>query len=92
VLETQGIFNVMVVGADGIVEQRPVTPAERVGSLWAITSGLNAGDKVIVEGLLKVRPKMKVNAQEVAIEEKQEKKEEASATAANAPAAEGAKQ
>jgi membrane fusion protein (multidrug efflux system) len=74
VQETQGTFNVMVVAAD-TVEQRPVVPAERVGSLWVIESGLKSGDKVIVEGLQKVRPKAKVKAQEVPIEEEEGPKE-----------------
>jgi membrane fusion protein (multidrug efflux system) len=74
VQETQGTFNVMVVAGD-TVEQRPVVPAERVGSLWVIESGLKSGDKVIVEGLQKVRPKAKVKAQEVPIEEEEGPKE-----------------
>ncbi|MFN0241625.1 MAG: efflux RND transporter periplasmic adaptor subunit [Planctomycetota bacterium] len=69
VQETQGIFSVMVLGQGDELEQRPVTPAERVGSLWVIASGLKGGERVVVEGLQKVRPKMKVNAQEVPAEE-----------------------
>jgi membrane fusion protein (multidrug efflux system) len=76
VQEIQGIFNVMVVGPGDTVEQRQVAPAERVGSLWVIESGLKAGDRVIVEGLQKVRPKMKVVAKEVPIEEKEMAKED----------------
>ena len=34
---------------------RPVQAGERIGSLWLIDSGLNPGEKVIVEGLQKVR-------------------------------------
>ncbi len=33
-----------------------VTPAERIGTLWVIDSGLKAGDRIVVEGLQKVRP------------------------------------
>jgi len=72
VQEVQGIFNVMVVGDGNTVEQRPVETAERIDSLWVIASGLKSGDRVIVEGLQKVRPKMAVNAQEVPIEEKKD--------------------
>lgn len=75
VQETQGIFNVMVVEGD-TVEQRRVEPAERLGSLWVIPSGLKSGDRVVVEGVQKVRPKMKVNATEVPIEEKESAKTE----------------
>lgn len=69
VQEMQGVFSVMALGQGDTVEQRLVTPAERVGSLWVMTSGLKAGDRVIVEGLQKVRPGVKVNAQTVLIEE-----------------------
>jgi membrane fusion protein (multidrug efflux system) len=85
VQEVQGMFNVMVVGEGDTVEQRPVVPAERVGGLWVIESGLKDGDRVIFEGLQKVRPKMKVNAELVPIEEL-EKPKEADKAAEAAPA------
>ncbi len=69
VAELQGVYNVVVVGTDGTAEFRLVKPAERIGALWVIDSGLSSGEKVIVEGLQKVRPGVKVNAQVVAIEE-----------------------
>lgn len=85
VQEMQGVFSVMAMGQGDTVEQRLVTPAERIGGLWVIAAGLKAGDRVIVEGLQKVRPGMKVNAQTVLIEEK-----EASGKEAQAGAGEGA--
>jgi membrane fusion protein (multidrug efflux system) len=60
VVELQGIFSVMAVGADGSVEQLMIQPAERVDSLWRIASGLKGDERVIVEGLQKVRPGVKV--------------------------------
>jgi membrane fusion protein (multidrug efflux system) len=60
VVELQGIFSVMSVGTDGTVAQLMVQPAERVDSLWRIASGLKGGERVIVEGLQKVRPGVKV--------------------------------
>jgi uncharacterized protein YfaS (alpha-2-macroglobulin family) len=60
VVELQGIYSVMSVGADGTVAQLMVQPAERVDSLWRIASGLKGGERVIVEGLQKVRPGVKV--------------------------------
>ncbi|MFO6423631.1 efflux RND transporter periplasmic adaptor subunit [Motilimonas sp. KMU-193] len=51
----------MVVGADNKVEPRVVTTAEAINNEWRITSGLNAGDKLIVEGLQKIRPGAVVN-------------------------------
>ncbi len=46
-----------------------VTPAQRIGTLWVIDAGLKAGEKIVVEGLQKVRPGMKVKAETVTIEE-----------------------
>lgn len=51
---------VMLMGADGKVQPRPVTAAEWRGSDWVITGGLAAGDKVIVDNLMKLRPGMQV--------------------------------
>jgi len=47
---------VYVLGAEGKAEPRPVTVGEWTGSDWVITAGLKAGDKVIVDGLMKVFP------------------------------------
>lgn len=69
VQEIQGIYNVAVVGADSTVEFRTVKPAERIGSLWVIDSGLKPGERIIVEGLQKVRPGARVNAQPTTIQE-----------------------
>ena len=55
VQELQGTYQVAVVGEENKVVFRKVTPGPRVGSLWLIDEGLNPGDIVIVEGLLKVR-------------------------------------
>jgi membrane fusion protein (multidrug efflux system) len=69
VVEMQGVFSVLALGEGDKAEQRLVTTAERQGSLWVITSGLKAGDRVLVEGLQKVRPGMQVKAEIVQIEE-----------------------
>lgn len=69
VQEMQGVFSVMVVGQDGTAEQRLVMPAERIGSLWVIGQGLKSGERVIVEGLQKTRPGMKVTPQTVLLDE-----------------------
>ncbi|MGO8968180.1 MAG: efflux RND transporter periplasmic adaptor subunit [Myxococcaceae bacterium] len=54
VTELQGGFTVAVVTADNKVQIRTVEVGPRVGAQWIITSGLNAGERVIVEGLQKV--------------------------------------
>ena len=55
VIELQGSQQVAVVGSDNKVSIRPVTMGERVGKLWIVTEGLKAGERVVVEGLMKVR-------------------------------------
>jgi membrane fusion protein, multidrug efflux system len=54
--ELQGGYQIGVVGAGNKVEIRAVVATDRVGSNWIIEKGLKAGDKVIVEGLVKLRP------------------------------------
>lgn len=58
VTELQGTYQVIVVGADNKAETRTVVAGERVDSRWIIDSGLNPGDRVVVEGLQKVRSGM----------------------------------
>src|SRR5262245_5113170 len=69
VQELQGLYSVMVVKPDATVEQRMVKASDRVGNSWVIDSGVKAGEKVIVEGIQKVRPGVKVNAKLEKIEE-----------------------
>lgn len=52
----------LVVDASGKVEQRTLVVDRAIGSKWLITEGLRAGDRVIVEGLQKVRPGAAVKA------------------------------
>lgn len=60
VLEIQGTYNVAVVGADSTVEVRPVQATHRVGSDWVIASGLAPGERIVLEGIQKVRQGTKV--------------------------------
>jgi len=53
--EIQGAFNVFKLDEDNKAVFSPVKPGARVGSLWIVEEGLKPGDKVVVEGLLKVR-------------------------------------
>ncbi len=55
VIELQGSYQVAVVGNDNKVNIRPVTVGERVGKLWIVNDGVKAGERVVVEGLMKVR-------------------------------------
>lgn len=60
-IETQGNYQVVVVGADNKASIRPVKTGERVGSNWIITEGLKPGEQVIVEGLMKAKQGTVVN-------------------------------
>lgn len=60
VTELLGKYFVSVVGKDNVIEQRPVQPGPRVGERWLIQSGLEAGERIVVEGLQSVRPGMVV--------------------------------
>jgi membrane fusion protein (multidrug efflux system) len=50
------------VDESGKVQQRPLTLNRTIGNAWLISSGLAAGDRVIVEGMLNVRPGTVVKA------------------------------
>ena len=52
----------MLVGADNKVERRPLTLDRAVGDQWLVTDGLAAGDRVVVEGLQKIREGAPVTA------------------------------
>jgi membrane fusion protein, multidrug efflux system len=58
----QGNF-VYVVNAENQAVAQPVTTGDWAGKEWVVLDGLKAGDKVIVDNLLKVRPGMPVSPQ-----------------------------
>ena len=56
VSELQGSYQVFVVGEDNKASVQPVKMGERLGPMWEVLEGLKPGDKVIVQGIQKVRP------------------------------------
>jgi membrane fusion protein (multidrug efflux system) len=64
VRSSDGSVSVWVVDESGTVNPRPIVVSDAIGSRWLVTSGLQPGDKVVVEGLQKIRPGAKVNAVE----------------------------
>lgn len=54
--DPKGNTSVMLVNAEGVVENRPVVVSRTVGDQWLVEEGLAAGDRVIVEGLQKIEP------------------------------------
>jgi len=61
VSELQGGYQVAVVDGDNKVNVRSVTVGDRVGNQWVIAQGLNQGERVVAEGVQKVRPGARVN-------------------------------
>ncbi len=54
--DARGTATAMVVGADGKAEARVLQVSRAIGDKWLVDQGLAAGDRVIVEGLQRVRP------------------------------------
>jgi RND family efflux transporter MFP subunit len=55
VTELQGAYQVAVVDSENKVDVRTVKTGERVGNLWIIDHGLKPGERVVAEGVQKVR-------------------------------------
>lgn len=70
VMELQGSYQVAVVTPDNKVNIRSVKTGERVENLWVISSGLQPGERVIVEGIQKVKEGMLVGPKPVQVEPK----------------------
>ena len=62
VQELQGTKSVFVVGADGKAQARQIVATRRLGNEWVVAKGLDAGERVVVEGTGKVRPGAPVKA------------------------------
>ena len=80
VSEMQATWSVAVVKDDNKVEMRPVKTGIRFGNLWAIESGLNPGDRVVVEGVQKVRNGSTVTATAVELDDDGAEKKPAAPT------------
>jgi membrane fusion protein (multidrug efflux system) len=65
--DPKGNATAMVVAPNGTVEARTIAADRAIGDRWLVTSGLAAGDKLIVEGLNKIGPGMPVHATEVTL-------------------------
>jgi membrane fusion protein (multidrug efflux system) len=59
--DQKGLPVALVVNAERKVERRQLVTDRAVGDAWLVTSGVQPGDQVIVEGLQKVRPGAVVN-------------------------------
>jgi membrane fusion protein, multidrug efflux system len=60
VVQTEQARLVWVVSADGSAVQKPIQTANWIGNQWVVTGGLQAGDAIIVDNLIKLRPGAKI--------------------------------
>jgi membrane fusion protein (multidrug efflux system) len=58
--ELQGIFQVFVVTPENEVEIRRIEPGTSIGNMRVVTEGLSKGEKVVLEGLQRVQPGVKI--------------------------------
>jgi membrane fusion protein (multidrug efflux system) len=63
--DPKGNATALVVNADNKVEMRALKTNRAIGDKWLVTDGLQAGDRVIVEGLQKAMPGASVHATEI---------------------------
>lgn len=70
VAEVQGGYQVAVVDDENKVSIRAVKVSDRVGAQWIVDEGLKRGERVVVEGGMKVGPGMQVNAKPFVAETK----------------------
>jgi membrane fusion protein (multidrug efflux system) len=66
--DDRGLPVAMVVGADDHVAQRTLVTERAIGANWLVSSGLKAGDRVVVSGLQQIKPGDLVHVQEVAVD------------------------
>jgi membrane fusion protein (multidrug efflux system) len=62
--DPKGNATALVVDGEGKVALRQVKVSQAIGDKWLVEQGLAAGDRLIVEGLQKIRPGMPVQAAE----------------------------
>jgi len=62
VTELQGSYQVAVLGADNRIDIRSVKVGDTIGTLWIIDEGLKPGEKIVVEGVQKVKQGITVTA------------------------------
>lgn len=61
VTELQSNYHIAVVDSGNTVSTRDVKVGDRVGAMWIITDGLKPRERVVAEGVEKVRPGVQVN-------------------------------
>jgi membrane fusion protein (multidrug efflux system) len=62
VIETQGLYQLAVIAADGTVDLRRVEMGPRIDNRWIVNSGLEPGERIALDGLQRLRSGIKVVA------------------------------
>ncbi len=65
IIDPKGNATVLIAGEDNKAHSQAVTLGQMTGSLWQIQSGLKPGDKVIVQGAMRLRPNGAIKASPV---------------------------
>ena len=73
-IELQGTFSVYVLGAENKIQMKEVKAGPKIESFWLIREGLKSGEKVVYEGLQKVKNGTVVEAKVVEVPFKDEEK------------------
>jgi len=74
VMELQGTFSVYVLGAENKIQMKEVKVGPKIESFWLIREGLKVGEKVVYEGLQKVKDGTVVEAKVVDVPFKDQEK------------------
>jgi len=65
----RGEATTLIVDAQGAVRQRVIETKQAVGNQWLVTSGLSAGERVVVQGMQRVRDGVKPEVREITLQE-----------------------
>lgn len=65
VTELQGQFSVSTISDSSTIKTVQITPGPKYKDYWVVNEGLKPNDKVVLDGIQKVRNGMKVQAKEV---------------------------
>jgi len=84
--DARGAASVLLVGEGNKVQKRPVTVARAFGSGWLVSEGVKPGDKVVVEGLQKIKPGDEVQTRVVDLNAPAPGASAAASASASAPA------
>ena len=68
ITELQGNFSVFIVNSENKIETRQIVVGAKIGDYWVIKDGLKVHDKVVIDGIQRVRTDMKVDATEIEFE------------------------